>query len=258
MNRLIVSAPFGNYLSFPGVTSTIGTYTLKHRAGLLRRIWRVISTVRYSRRNQAWVNRLGLPNPGITSVTPEMASGKILSIHGFSELEWMSLADTCCQLLPLAVELNLSCPNVTAASMADLGRQVRRAVPFLLSREIPVIVKLPPVRWMDLALPLFEHGCRIFHCCNTIPTPAGGMSGKPLKQFSLWAIHDLRVRFHSNIMIIGGGGVTCEQDARDYLDAGADHVAIGSMLLNPFNWRKVKGILKAASGEAVDLQVTLL
>ena len=71
------------------------------------------------------------------------------------------------------------------------------------------------------------------------------ISGKPLKQYSLWAVGDLRQKYGSDVALIGGGGVTDTTDVVDYLKVGADHVAIASVLFNPFNWRKVKWFVEA-------------
>lgn len=243
---LIISAPFGNYLKFAGCTSTLGTFTLLPRGGLAYRLWRCALTLRYDRRTKSWINRLGLPNPGLDSLPGRDLSASIVSIHGFSGADWELLAGRVSFLSGcLAVEMNLSCPNV--ADDPDFLSGAVLAASRLAEAGVRVIVKLPPVRWMDLAIPLFyDGGVRCFHCCNTIPTPGGGLSGKPSKQYSLWAIRDSRRRFAQDVMLIGGGGITCEDDVREYRRAGADHVAIASALLNPFNWRKVPRLLAAA------------
>lgn len=237
MNRLIVGAPFGNYLRWPGVTSTLGTFTVNRRAGWLGRLWRVLRTVRCWPRVGAWVNKLGLPNPGIDSLRPGHYSGDIISVHGFDTVEWNRLAlkllDS--RFRPGAVELNLSCPNV---EHSHLVRDVETAVG-LIGGAAKVVAKLPPVRWMELAVPLYSLGVRHFHLCNTIPTPGGGMSGKPLKQFSLWAVRECRQKWGDGVVLVGGGGVTELADVAEYVEAGADHVAVASMLFNPLNWRKV-------------------
>ena len=65
-HRLVISAPFGNYLEGAMCSiRTLGTFTFNRRGGWLWRIFRVLWTVRYYHRLGAWVNRLGLPNPGI-------------------------------------------------------------------------------------------------------------------------------------------------------------------------------------------------
>jgi dihydroorotate dehydrogenase len=238
MKSLIIGAPFGNYLERPYATSTTGTFTLARRGGVLHRWWRVIKTLRYDSRIDGWVNKLGLPNPGIYSVHTEQSS-RIVSVYGFSSEEWVSLIAECVRILPLAVELNLSCPNVhSSPSVAE----VEKAVGMALDNHLKVIAKLPPVRWMDMARPLFSMGVRHFHLCNTIPTPGGGVSGKPLKQYSLWAVRDVREAWAEEVDIIGGGGITNEEGVKDYLAAGSNRVSVASMLLNPLNHRKLESL----------------
>lgn len=246
MNRLVIAPPFGNYLRFAGATSTLGTYTLHRRAGFLRRWWRVLCTVRYSRRTQSWVNRLGLPSPGIEALLGESCWNSILSIHGFGRDEWETLVAFCEHRYfdPLALEFNLSCPNVQRHP--SLLREVEPAIARALALPLAVVAKLPPVRWLDLGRPLHRMGVRHFHLCNTIPTPGGGMSGKPLMQYSLWAVEDFRQAFGDDVALTGGGGVTSLDDVRAYLQAGADHVSVGSMLFNPLNWRKVPRMVRYA------------
>jgi dihydroorotate dehydrogenase len=240
MKSLIIGAPFGNYLDRPYATSTTGTFTLARRGGTLYRWWRVLRTLRYDSRIGGWVNKLGLPNPGIYSVHTEQSS-RIVSVYGFSSEEWVSLIAECIRMHPLAVELNLSCPNVhSSPSVAE----VEKAVEMALDNCLEVIAKLPPVRWMDLARPLFSMGVRHFHLCNTIPTPGGGVSGKALKQYSMWAVRDVREAWAKEVDIIGGGGVTEEKDVKDYLTAGANRVSVASMLLNPLNHRKLESLAR--------------
>ncbi len=243
--NIIISCPFGNHFNSPYCTSTLGTYTLNSRGGFWKRLWRIIKTVRYNRRTQSWINQLQLPNPGITTLFPDnimepienQYSNKIISIFGFESDDWSQLAYHIKNLKPLACELNLSCPNV---SHVPFLKEIFRAVEILQGHDIPIIAKLPPIKPLLLATHLRDFGINIFHACNTIPTPNGGVSGKLLKPFSLWAVEYLRDRFGPEITIIGGGGVTCEEDIREYAQAGADHVAVGSMLFFPWNWRKLQ------------------
>lgn len=89
---------------------------------------------------------------------------------------------------------------------------------------------------------LYDQGIRYFHLCNTLPTPKGGMSGKVLKPYSLQAIEEFRK--WKDVKLIGGGGITSLKDVEDYIQAGADHVSVASMLFNPLNWLKLKNFVE--------------
>ncbi|MEO1129147.1 MAG: hypothetical protein AAFX05_05480 [Planctomycetota bacterium] len=233
MQPLIISAPFGNYVRPRGSTPTLGTFTAARRPG---RLWRVLATVRYSPRMRAWVNKIGLRNPGIDWLAQrvraqrEDVSQAIVSIHGFADEDWWLLLDRIAELRPLAVELNMSCPNVGEVNWPESLFQ--RAVS-VCGAASTVIVKLPPVNYRGLADDALAAGVRTLHCCNTLPVPAGGVSGKPLKPVSLQCITDLRERIAPDTVIIGGGGITAASDIDDYVGAGAQHVAIGTKAFNP-------------------------
>jgi len=51
---------------------------------------------------------------------------------------------------------------------------------------------------------------------------AGGLSGRPLTQRSLKVVRMLRGRVGDDLTLVGVGGITTPQDARDRLEAGAD------------------------------------
>lgn len=237
LHRLIISAPFGNYVQPSGATATLGTFTAQPRPG---RLWRILRTVRYYPRLRAWVNRIGLRNPGIAWLADRVRRGridvsdKIISIHGFDEAEWRDLLHRSAALRPLAVELNMSCPNVGqidwpatlfADALAAMGTQSR------------VIVKLPPINFQTMLHQVLDAGVRTLHCCNTLPVPAGGISGKPLKPVAIQCIREVRRQtgdeVNRDLTIIGGGGITSSSDIDDYADAGATHAAIGTKVFNP-------------------------
>jgi dihydroorotate dehydrogenase len=228
---LVISAPFGNYIQPKGATPTLGTFTLHRRPG---RLWQIIKTVRYHKAQRAWVNKIGLRNPGIDWLAKRVerercdVSDKIVSIHGFDSQQWSALLDRIKRIKPLAVELNMSCPNV---GQIDWPPEL---FPRALDTNRKIIVKLPPVNYDLMLEQAVAAGIRIFHCCNTLPVPAGGMSGQPLKPKSLDCIRDLRAKpFGNKLTIIGGGGVYRLNDIDDYAQAGADHIALGTKTMNP-------------------------
>jgi dihydroorotate dehydrogenase len=235
LEALVISAPFGNYIRPRGATPTLGTFTASARPG---RWWRVVRTVRYYPRAGAWINQIGLRNPGIEWLARRVGEGRvdagraILSIHGFTDADWRVLLARASEIRPLAVELNMSCPNVghvnwPASLFADA-----------MATGVPVIVKLPPVRFEEMTREALGAGVRALHCCNTIPVPRGGISGKPLKPVSIQCIGAVRAIARGaggegELVIIGGGGITTPGDIDEYVAAGATHVAIGTKAMNP-------------------------
>ncbi|MGE0143972.1 MAG: hypothetical protein AB7I19_09730 [Planctomycetota bacterium] len=248
--RLIISAPFGNYVQPKFAIATLGTFTAAARPG---RVWRILKTVRFYRRLGAWVNKIGLRNPGIDWLADRVrrqkirVDDKIVSIHGFVADDWWRLLDVVTALRPRAIELNMSCPNV---GEIDWPREL-----FARARATgsPVIVKLPPVQFELLFREAIEAGIRRFHACNTLPIPAGGLSGKPLKPVALQCIRRLfeSVPEHARdeLRILGGGGVRQASDVDDYVKAGVHAVAVGTKVMSPgylFSARGVEPIARRA------------
>lgn len=235
MQPLIISAPFGNYVQPAGCTATLGTFTAERRPG---RLWRIIKTVRYYPRIGAWVNKIGLRNPGMPWLVERVRAGradvsdKLVSVHGFCDADWWMLLEQAASIRPLAIELNMSCPNVGHVNWpAEL-------FPRAAGLGVGIVVKLPPVNFEEMTAQALAAGLRAFHCCNTIPVPAGGLSGKPLKPVSLQCIARVkeiaaRAGVRDSLTIIGGGGITTAQDVDDYANAGATHAAVGTKVMNP-------------------------
>lgn len=242
IEAVVISAPFGNYIQPGGTTPTLGTFTLKKRPGRMRQ---VIKTLRKDKQTRAWVNKIGLRNPGIDSLIAREHRGgvriadKLVSIHGFDDAEWRELLDRVRRLGDregesgvLGVELNMSCPNVGE----EIGGYPDWLFAGAVESGLRVVVKLPPVRYSAMADAAIEAGVRTYHCCNTLPVAGGGMSGKPLMAVALECVEDVAgrlVRAGGGGAVIGGGGVETVEDARRYVDAGAQHVALGTRVMHP-------------------------
>jgi len=250
LRPLVVGAPFGNYVGEGWATRTLGSFTLEARGGRLYRLWKILKTVRYYPGIKAWKNKLGLPNPGIDWLVEKVrekkisVADKIVSVFAFSIDEATTLLQKADALDPLAIELNVSCPNVEhKSSQQDLAEILTRAVGNI---KAPLILKLPPVGYRDIVDVAVKGGVKAFHCCNTLPCPGGGISGKPLKALSLEAIRYIRkVHEGEEITIIGGGGVTEFEDIIEYMEAGADSVSIASCLFNPYRLWRMRALSKS-------------
>ncbi len=245
MKRVIISAPFGNYFQPEGTTPTLGTFTLHERKG---RLWRILKTCRYNWRLKSWTNRIGLRNPGIQWLRCKVKyddyniSDKIISVHGFTVMEWQSLIALVAAMKPLAIELNVSCPNVRESSLPQAFYEWC----MLEFENTRFIVKLPPVNWQTTAIQAVSAGVKYFHCCNTLPTPAGGLSGQVLKPVARDVCRALHLR-NSHVQIIGGGGITEAEDIYDYRSDGCNYWALGTGLLGMRRKTRQRIILAANS-----------
>lgn len=248
MHSVIISAPFGNYsklLRFANVTHTLGTYTRWRRSWSDRpfgsRWFRVLTTLRYAPSLGGWKNKIGLKNPGIDSYVASVKCekidpiDKIVSVYGWNMNEWQSLFVLAASTNPLAIEVNAGCPNV---DKPPFEIDVFKAA---LDTGCRIIVKIPPIFYQKIVDMAVQAGITQFHACNTLPFPYGGISGKPLLNISLGVVAALRTQL-PEATIIGGGGITCLDDAVNYTKNGANHVALGTMLFNPFNWLKINNI----------------
>ncbi|MEM6331710.1 MAG: hypothetical protein AAF823_00005 [Planctomycetota bacterium] len=157
----------------------------------------------------------------------------------------------------LAVELNMSCPNVGAVEGGVAGwRELFDMAVDVLggagAGALPgVVVKLPPVRYEAMAEAAWGAGVRCFHCCNTLPVPGGGMSGSPLLPLSLRCVGWMREQFGPTAQVIGGGGVVSPEQVDAYRAAGADHFALGTVCMDPrllFSDKKVRATIERAKG----------
>jgi dihydroorotate dehydrogenase len=143
--------------------------------------------------------------------------------------------------------VNVSSPNtpglrtLQAVERLDpLLRAVRRRADEVTGdRRVPLLVKIAPDLADEDVLDVAELASSIgldgIIATNTtisrdgLATPAdevervgaGGLSGRPLTQRSLEVLRLLRSRVGEELTLVGVGGITTVQDARDRLDAGA-------------------------------------
>jgi len=149
------------------------------------------------------------------------------------------------------IELNISCPNVSAGGVAfgvdpKLAARVTSAVK--AATTLPVIVKLSPnvTDIKEIALAVEEAGADAISLINTLRGMAididqrkprlgnivGGLSGPAIKPVALYMVFEAaRV---VRIPVIGCGGIACAEDALEFIMAGATAVQIGTAgLTNP-------------------------
>lgn len=251
LKKLIVSAPFGNYIGKDWATRTLGTFTVEERPG---RLAAVLRTVRYNPFTRTWVNKLGLRNPGMRGMidTLRHLDGResvIVSVHGSKHDDWIELVKAASEFVSaIAIELNVSCPN--AEAVRDAPSIIKDCVE---ASSKPIIVKVGPMARGHGLVPslLTAEGIDVagWHVANTIPVSRGGLSGAVLRNLNQELVWNFRqdMLYEGPIesdLIIAGGGVTRLEDVVDYFLAGADHVAVGSAMFWPWNWFRFRSIAR--------------
>ena len=226
-NKFFISAPFGNYIKPKGTIPVTGTFTLNPRGN---RFWAVLKTLRYNTVQQGWVNRLGLPNPGIREGLKKEST--VISIAEIEKGDFQKLN----VLIPenQSIELNLSCPNLNKKLSWESAKC------FDSEKREWCIAKLSPLTTPEELKFVVEFlGFTQLHFSNTLPTVQGGLSGPILRGYTTELIDLARSEYGNSVEIIAGGGVSDFGSVTNYLSNGADHVSIGSVCFNPFKLRKL-------------------
>jgi dihydroorotate dehydrogenase len=225
--KFFISAPFGNYIKPKGCIPVAGTFTLNARGN---RLWSVLKTLRYNSAQSGWVNRLGLPNPGIRNGLEKNPT--VISIAEIDKGDFQRLN----VLIPenQSIELNLSCPNL------DKKLSWESAKCFTPNTRKWCIAKMSPLTTPEEIKFVVEHlGITQLHFSNTLPTIRGGLSGPMLRGYTTELIELARSEYGDSVEIIAGGGVSDFGSVTDYLSSGANHISLGSVCFNPFKLRKL-------------------
>lgn len=171
----------------------------------------------------------------------------IQSVIGRTEDEYVEIARRCCELKIFAgIELNLSCPNLKQGGL-DFGydpdaahrlvARVREAI------DLPVIAKLAPdySSLEPVARAVEAAGAHALSLVNApramcidhrtglpvIGNKVGALSGaaiKPMAVYMVWQLYQA-----VNIPIFGMGGVSDYRDVIEFMAAGAQAVAFGTV-----------------------------
>jgi dihydroorotate dehydrogenase (NAD+) catalytic subunit len=202
------------------------------------------------------INAVGLPNPGIEQFAKEIRRAKamasvplVVSVFGFSDEEYASVARKAVDAGADGVELNVSCPHVKKTG-SEIGQdpkiltQVIRKVKASLDK--PVLVKLSPnvMSMSDVAGAAVRAGADALTIMNTLKAMAidvettmpvlanrvGGLSGAAVKPIALRNVYEVYEQV--DVPIVGCGGVTNWRDAVEFLLAGASAVQIGTAIAN--------------------------
>ena len=198
------------------------------------------------------LNAIGLANPGLEEVAAHelpwlfnrVTRARVLvNVAGATVEDYVKVLERVGGIDRVtAFEINASCPNTSAgglefgadeASLANLVRRCRGAT------TKPLVIKLSPVL-PDIARAgavARDAGADGLSLVNTMPATLegrlgngfGGLSGPALLPVGVLAVRKVRARV--DLPLIGVGGIRTGADAREYLKAGADLIAIGTAAL---------------------------
>jgi dihydroorotate dehydrogenase (NAD+) catalytic subunit len=208
------------------------------------------------------LNSIGLQNPGIDAFARDNLSRLAavgvpiwVSVGGFSAADYAAV----CQRLDerdevATIELNLSCPNVEEAPEAAAELVVAARA----TTRKPLYAKLSPANWnvADSARAVVAAGADGLSLVNTIRglaidpetrrpalgRGAGGYSGPALRPIALACVHACAQAVE--VPIVGMGGIGSGRHVRDFLDAGASAIALGTILFaDPWAANRVRSEL---------------
>lgn len=209
------------------------------------------------------LNAVGLQNPGVdcfiendlqwlkskTRVIANVA-GKTLEDYGVMCRKLDGLVDF--------IELNISCPNVRSGGMAlGIKPENVREVTALAKKNLkktPLIVKLSPnvesiavnaraaevggADCLSLINTLTGMAIDIEKRAPLIANNTGGVSGAGVKPVAVRMVYEASKAV--KIPVIGMGGITCAEDAIEFLLAGATAVQVGTQnFTDPFACPKI-------------------
>ena len=238
---------FGDALleRFPFAAFVSKTVTLEPREGNPPpRLWELAGGM---------INSIGLPNKGLAGYLeqdlPQLAAlpvPLIVNVMGFTREQVARLVAAFAEREEVAaLELNVSCPNVKTGMVmgADPGETAALLDVVRPLTGKPLIVKLTPncTSPADVAAAAEAHGADAVSLVNTLRGMAfdprrpgqpwlgggtGGVSGPAIRAIALAQVAEVRARIA--LPIVGMGGIQSGRQAADFIQAGADVVAVGT------------------------------
>ncbi len=215
--------------------------------------WPGNPTPRIAETASGMLNAIGLQNPGIDVFVErdlpfleQYDTKVIVNVCGHSEEEYLEvvrrLAD---EKRADLLEINISCPNVKEGGIA-FGTDPRavEAITRAVKKEArqPIIMKLSPnVTDIAVMAKAAENGgadavslintltgmkIDIERQCFAIANRTGGLSGPAIKPIAVRMVY--QVAQAVSIPVIGMGGISCAEDAIEFILAGASAVAVGT------------------------------
>jgi dihydroorotate dehydrogenase (NAD+) catalytic subunit len=248
------------------------TITPQPRAG--NAPWRTIETA------AGMLNSIGLDNDGLEAFIAHhlpylarLAAPTIVSIAGHDFDEFVAMAARLDGLPGVAaIELNVSCPNVSGGVDFGIDPAMCRKVVEGARRacSVPILAKLTPnvADIASIARAAADGGADAISAVNTclgmaidwrkrrtlLGNGMGGLSGPAIKPIALRCVY--QVAQAVDIPVVGIGGIATLDDVMEFLVAGASAVQIGTA--NFYNPRATMTILDGLPAALAEIKATKL
>ncbi len=217
------------------------------------------ATPRMSETPSGMLNGIGLQGPGIDDFLEndlawlnEKKIATVVSIAGNTVEEFAKLAYKLKNRSDiLAIEVNISCPNVedrnkvfacNPVTAQDAIKAVRKHI-----TSVPILAKLSPdvTDIVEIAAAVIKVGADGLSLINTllgmvIDTKSlkpllsggtGGLSGPAIRPVAVRCIYQVREAFN-DVFILGSGGLRTGNDAVEFIAAGANAISLGTIIFN--------------------------
>lgn len=220
--------------------------------------WPGNPTPRIAETKSGMMNAIGLQNPGMDlfcerdiPFLQKFDTKIIVNVCGHAPEEYLAVVEKLSDQPIDMMEINISCPNVNAGFLA-FGQDAKHVE--ALTKEIkkiakhPVIMKLTPnvTDITEIAKAAEAGGADAISLINTLTgmkidvnrrcfalaNKTGGVSGPAIKPIAVRMVYQAANAV--NIPVIGMGGISCADDAIEFLLAGASAVSVGTAnFVNP-------------------------
>ncbi|MFG6329626.1 MAG: dihydroorotate dehydrogenase [Lachnospiraceae bacterium] len=247
----VASGTFGSgteYKDFVDL-NRLGAVTTK---GVSSVPWQGNQTPRICETYGGMLNAIGLQNPGIDlfierdiPFLKQYDTKIIVNVCGRTVEEYIEVVERLAATDIDMLEINISCPNVKAGGIAfgqdpELARQVADQVK--QHAKQPVIMKLSPnvTDIAEMARAVEAGGADAVSLVNTftgmkidinkrtfaLANQTGGLSGPAIKPVALRMVY--QAAHAVKIPVLGMGGISCAEDALEFIMAGACMIAVGT------------------------------
>ena len=240
--------------------------------------WEGNATPRVAETASGMLNAIGLQNPGLDvflerdlPFLSKFDTVKVVNVCGHTEEEYLGAVERLNDSIADVLEINISCPNVKEGGIAfgvdpkaleNITREIKAKA------KQPVIMKLSPnvTDIAEMARAAVSGGTDALSLINTITgmkidinrrtfalaNKTGGMSGPAVKPVAVRMVY--QVASAVDVPIIGMGGISCAEDALEFIMAGATMVSVGtSNFANPnVTLEVVEGIEKFMAEKGIN------